>query len=771
MTEYWILAVVFLFLFLLWVLYRSVRKKIGESRSRSYRRKKKEAERISRDGQKDVVIDVQEPPGDPEECWTPRGREISIRGHTISGGLIYVGEHLWNLHNRGVEPALIDPALPIAPHSKRNKMGSFKRGLSYRRISPAARAAYLKWLAGGRRDPSIDPGCLFLFLYGLERRALFDAITSGAARSQIPEIVREIKRLLHLHHFHDPFESRVQDLLDALQAAWPKKRIHSNEPPRGGYQGFYSWRFEFGLGRMVAGNKPIPVDWILPWVMLHPDARIRVPAKRCPEELGALFAKRFQETFGDGVRFKASKSRLRLRYRPLNPTIDYDRILFKSNLYEPLAPKGLATRLFDFFDRCQTELDPYSRALGKNPGARGSLSALALLPEDMIESCMNREAVNFRAWALEKSKKETAGAEKPEEPGALVEVDRFFIAWPTKEKGGFLAPEAMGLARLLERWGMGVEPDPRFGGPPFKVGGKAVLFELPGNASTEPAPEYAAAAILMRLSVMIAAANGDASKAERAYLNNHVQSDLSLSKEEKRRLLAHLRWLLAANPGLHGVKKRLRGVSEADRRDMGWFLITAAGVDGDIRPDEIKLLVKLYRTLDLDPDEVYSHIHAFSTDGSPENGPAATGPSDENREANGASARPGEAPVPGGVERGVSLDMEGVRRKMEETAKVSAVLENIFTEDTEPPVAISSPAPDETLAGLDASHTAMFRELAKRPSWTREEFETLALQFHLPPDGALENINEAAWDISDEPLCEDDDCIELDPDVLKEMLK
>ena len=53
------------------------------------------------------------------------------------------------------------------------------RGLSYwpayASIPSASRAAYLGWLADGRRFPAAPIGYVFLFFYGLERRTLVAA--------------------------------------------------------------------------------------------------------------------------------------------------------------------------------------------------------------------------------------------------------------------------------------------------------------------------------------------------------------------------------------------------------------------------------------------------------------------------------------------------------------------------------------------------------------------------------------------------------------------
>ncbi|MCP4687647.1 MAG: hypothetical protein GY859_06330, partial [Desulfobacterales bacterium] len=741
------------------------RKKADDSRPRKRELKKKEAGKPSRDKKTGQDPAVKEPPGDPDACWTPQEKTISIQGFKISGGLFYAGEHLWNLLEQGVEPALIRPSLTVAPRSINRKITLSKSRLSYTDLSPGARAAYLKWLADGRRAPKAQSSCLFLFLFGLERRALFDAPSSEAARARVLEIVQEIRKLLSIHEAKESFNKSANSLLDALQAARPNEPILGSEPPRPG-QPANPWRIQFTLGRMVAEDKPIPWNWALAWVMNHPDAGKRSASKRCPDELGELFARRYGETFGEGVRFEASKRQIQLQYRPLNPVLNFERVSFKIDLPEPEASKELKKRLFAFFAQCQADLEPYSRAVDGASESRESLPALALLPGEMIASRMGPAARKFRAWAIDASRREPPGEKKTEAPGSLVEVDRLLNAWGVKKGGGLPASEAKKLIRLLEKWGVGVEPDPRFGGPPFQADGKAVLFELPDNAPAEPGPDYIAADFLMRLSVMVAAANGDPSDDEKAYLIRHVESELPLTRQEKTRLLARLRWLFTAAPGEVRVKERPRGVPEEDRRDMGRFLIELAGVDGPIHPDEITLLGKFYRILDLDPGDVHDHVHEFTKNDSPGSGPA-TGGDQENRSE---SDPPGKGSDPGDATQDASRDMADAPVKMDETGAAPAAPEETPAGEKES-AADPSPGAGKTPAGLDAHHTALFRVLARRPSWPRKAFKALALKCRLSPDGALENINKAAMDIADKPLCKGDDPLVLDPYVLKKMLK
>jgi len=61
------------------------------------------------------------------------------------------------------------------------------------------------------------------------------------------------------------------------------------------------------------------------------------------------------------------------------------------------------------------------------------------------------------------------------------------------------------------------------------------------------------------------------------------------------------------------------------------------------------------------------------------------------------------------------------------------------------------------------------RRLARKGAWERIEVERLAAEFGLMPDGALEVINEAAFERCGAPLLEGDETIEVDGQILEEM--
>lgn len=71
--------------------------------------------------------------------------------------------------------------------------------------------------------------------------------------------------------------------------------------------------------------------------------------------------------------------------------------------------------------------------------------------------------------------------------------------------------------------------------------------------------------------------------------------------------------------------------------------------------------------------------------------------------------------------------------------------------------AVETRPEEELLPGLDAKHQKFLAELLQKPSWTRSELKAAAAKMQIMLDGALEHINEAAFDLIGEPLTEGDD--------------
>ena len=100
---------------------------------------------------------------------------------------------------------------------------------------------------------------------------------------------------------------------------------------------------------------------------------------------------------------------------------------------------------------------------------------------------------------------------------------------------------------------------------------------------------------------------------------------------------------------------------------------------------------------------------------------------------------------------------------------MSALLHSIFTDD-EVEAADGGPTDGGPSAcGLDGPHTALLIVLAGRPSWTRAELEAECGALRLLPDGALDTLNEAAYERVGDPVADGDGPITINADVAQEM--
>jgi uncharacterized tellurite resistance protein B-like protein len=677
---------------------------------------------------------------------------MTVGRYTLPGGMLYVGEGLASVAGHGVEPALIDPSLPVNRSNPDRGGAGMTYWPSYSSISRECRAAYLDWVAAGRRDPSAYIGYVFLFFYGLERRALADTLRSEQAKQDVPAIIREVEELLQVYGGNSSFRGYASQFLDVL------KLIPADggevEPPMEpvGYELPISVRV--GIGRIVAAGKPLPADWALSWFLTHPETYLRTPAKRCPQEFRDLFRLRYARAFSDGLMLKPNRSKLKLAIRPASASFG-GQVEVSIDLPDIAALTAPLSKLRQIGEGCAADLDAFSRWVGRNPEALKTVAAVAMLPSELAKTHESQEARGLWDW-IEK----TLGPHDR----AICRTDDLLRLCPSFGSGKLAKSEAVLLAQFLEKGGYGIEPDVRFGGAPLAPGGMAVIFKFPADAAPVASPQYASATVLLHLAVAVSAADGSISPAEEKHLEEHMQRSLTLSNTERVRLSAHLSWLMQSRPSLTSLRKRLETLDARQRLSMAEFIIGVAGADGQISPEEIRTLGKIYPMLGLAAEDVYSHVHAMTAGASiavESSEPAAVIPAQPSR-GYAIPSRPSGAEV-------VQLDMTKVKKKFAESAQISAILDDIFTEDE--PEGVAPPVAPIAVAGkIPPTHGVLLSRLVERSEWSRTDFEKIAADCRLLPDGAIDTLNEAAFELAGVPVIEGDDPIQIDASAAKELL-
>lgn len=689
---------------------------------------------------------------DGDELWLPAGESTTVSGYLLNGGFLYVGKGLDGGDGWQVEAALIDPALPVNTGDDDYTVRKLNYWPSYYESSREARASYLNWLAHGCSDLRADIGYVFLYFYGLERRALVDAISSESAKAELPIIMREVERLLGIYTVDNSFQRYAGSLLDFLKAG--QEHAHcQNSPPPLSLMGELTFAHRLCLGQMSLLRKPLPSEWAYIWLMGDPATRLKTAAQRCPGEFKRAFLEQYTREFGDGMLLPQNKTRLKVSHQPASPSLRSSTHLVRQfDMPDVSVLRSPIEKLQGIAETCITQLDAYSRFVGRNPDKAESADALLELPFNLWADQYRQPLENIRATIRTAGKPLATKFER---------LQGLFPDWHEEAS----RQKYQSLSRALAEAGMGIEPDIKFGGKVPNPDTTVVIFSDDNIQSyREPSPEYGAASLTLHLAVSVSAADGDVGAEERQLLLQQLEDWLHLKESARRRLQAHLRLLMTEPPGTYNLKKRIDSLSLNAKQAIGEFLAQVAKVDDDVTPAEVKLLEKIFKMLGLEPQSVYSLLHVST------GAPVTVRPSDTNHSGFAIPS----PPKPKGV--GIELDMSRIAALQAESEKVSAILGEIFVEETvhaEP-----DPAPQEieveaydSVMGLDAEHTALVRLLCTRFEWTRDELEELAQDRGILLDGSLERINEAAFDKHDQPFCEGDDPVEINQEIVKEMLQ
>lgn len=674
--------------------------------------------------------------------WIPMGESIVVAGCLINGGMIYVGKELI-APSGSTDPCLVNPILPVASKANVSER-EFSYWPSYSEITPRARRAYLSWLADGRRDPKADIGYVFLFFYGLERRAIVDGLKDEQAQRDRPAIAQELRRLLFIYGEKSfSFKRYASDLLSWLEVSHFSKTLYNDPVPSFPTTFEVPLYIRLALGLAAADGVPVPPHLALAWVRLDPASYLRTSATRCVEQFDKLFKQLYTDTFKPGIVLPRNKTKLKLVYQPASAGfrgVNEIKLTF-GDTQDVTVLTAPQKQLKKIVDAVTDQLDPYSRYLGRNPDSPNALEGLLLLSpvvwpyaaEETFKALQDRVANGFVVLKLQEL------------------LDLF------QAKTALNKERAVALAKTLETVRIGMEPDVLGGARTPKGEDHVVLYSAAeSNGSSGRTAAYQAAALTLQLASAVAGADGEFSEHEMTHLSEQVQSWSHLTDGESARLLAHLRLLAVAPVSLTSLKKKLDPLDAKSKETIAAFMATVAQADGTVTPAEVKMLEKVYKTLGLDTKKVFTDVHAVAT---------------------GTSPQPNVSTQP--AARGFQLDIAKIAALQKDSERVSALLADIFKEESPQPTvtaAVPEAAPLEAeaavatgLFGLDEAHSAFARMLLSRPQWTREELLDVSSDLDLMLDGALEHINEVSFDTHDIPFTEGDDPIDVNPEILEKL--
>lgn len=688
------------------------------------------------------------PKGKPAK-WIGFNESIKIQGYDINNGLLYVGEKLLDTYGYENDACLIHPkskVSPAEPWQAGDEMGYWPK---YVDIPKKCRGAYLKWLSTGRDEPETYIGYVFLYFYGLERRLLIDGQKNEITDSERNEIINEVRRLLTIYGENRSFRGYANNFL-AME--WV---LYQNDKPIPDYIDFNdrycSEPFQVVLAKRVNEGKPITSDLALQWVTLHPEFGLRTPARRCAKEFRTLFKQKYTEKYGDGLVVKPNKTPLSLEYRAASPSLRGDIKLNLEELPNPFILSGPVKKFNALVEECTTKLESYSRYLGRKDNNPNSMTAYSLLPKELLSSLPRLKKAKDTLLNL-------CG-----NGTALIEVEKFYKAFGEQSPLKMGKKDSETLANFLEGVGIGVAPDVRFHNIKPTSEGKIAIFPKGHGIDFHPSKEFRTIGTILRLGSIVSQIDDDVSSEEESTLESIVKDNRELTQIEKDSLLAFLHWCLNTPQNSNGLKQRLTELSPTEKTAISHILITVVHADGRIDPREVKQLEKLYTTLGLGKEQVTSDLHLLATE------PVTVAKRDADKKFSIPTEQIKKEPA-----QGFSLNEELIRIREEETQKVKGVLESIFTEEVEDDeheleTIQFQAASTMPIDKLDEAHQNLFHRLVTQETWKREAFHEVCKELELMVDGAMEVINEWAFDIVNAPLIDDGEPIYIDLELAKEI--
>jgi len=663
--------------------------------------------------------------------WFGRGETVTVGAYPLRDPMVYVSDGQLQKDEASCIDSSLDVGKPVWEPT-----GSLGYYPTYANLSPDQRANYLRWLSSGRVEPLHDIGYAFLFFYGLERRLLVE-------QQDLSAVVKEVVRLLETQTLSGSFDGYLSRFLaftlarvgiETLKDKWFEAVFDKSRLQRD------TDFLAVALAWFFKKNAPLPATWAMRIARQDPRSPRSVVLDRLPEQFMSLFEKRYREQFAGGLFLKASKRDRSISYRPASPSFLFDVNLSKGatepiKIPDVLGIQSQFSPLATIWASCIEELKPLSRVVGKGIEVN-TREAFEALPDDL----------KAKVEHPDKEKWDRMVAEHTGEGGcALVQISKLATIHGQEERAKLTPKQSQALAQTAEYVGLVMEPDARLTNRPYNWEEVVSLLRPEGKPGLPTDSRYLAASLMLELGIYIAGADGSVEDVEVDQVARFLESQFLLDPPDARRLAALKRVFMARPPSLAGLGKRLQTALTREQREaVGRFLTGIAAANGIIDRKEVTALRNAYRALDIGVDQLNGLLEEFRR-ASQEPVEIQSG-EQFSEQGETIPARPQAK-----TESGFTLDEGLLRRLMAETQAVAKMLgeamrdENIAEEGEDRPTVPVVPLKESRFASLDIRFHSMLSRLLTRPVWCRAEFDSLAREFKLMPDGTLDAIND--WSV------------------------
>jgi hypothetical protein len=494
------------------------------------------------------------------------------------------------------------------------------------------------------------------------------------------------------------------------------------------------------LGVMAAMGTPVDFEHAMAAMLTMPQhqggIRQGIGVTRTHAEFLDLARRRFATQFPAGFPLQDRKdSSLTLTYRAASRHLEVGiRVEGITRVPDPL---NLAwTEMNELCAKAADDLTPYARAVGKERVRANSVEAALALPEDFGDTAATTA---FKQWLG------TLPAPFAEVP--LTTLGRWCLG---DGKAADSIKQVQQISAVLARVGYGMEPDPTYGSP--RPRDTVLLFPAATNTG-------AASAAFQRAGLIAAVlASIEATADHSPRIASELASRLALNPAETVRVAARYRVMRGQALPVSGLIKLGQRMTADERSAVAAMSASVAAACGEVGRATITALEWLHDAFGVERRALYAVLHQGAANNAV---PAAEPVVIELPPMPSARFRipsPPPAHVPSGE---FAIDMARVSAILRQTREVAQVLAPIYEDDApfpaQPAVEVPLAPSGSRFPGLGADHARLLEALCGKERWSRADYQAKAREFGLLPDGAVEAINEWAYDELGDELIEDGD--------------
>lgn len=668
--------------------------------------------------------------------WAGLGQSITVGGYTLLNPLIYWSDG----EAPSSEASCIDIRKPVGNNSQAELLPYWPR---YSGLTPNQRGHYLSWLSRGKTDDSDEIGYMFIYFYGLERRALVE-------QADFDSILTECLRLLSTFSNSKSFTSYVSGFMAFLlgsrlnhvanQEMIQYVPAFDNLPPKM-MDVILSWHY----------TRNIPIPWELAYSLaVYSSNAARTPlVKKSPDLVKTLFKRKFLHHFPDGFPLNDMHTPRRLDYHPASPSL----LTYYSN---PAAPGNIPEitiqipelnqfdEIFSIWTDCVEELKPVSNRLNKTDG-KVTRDVYAVFPVELKQEIVHPDKQIW--YDLIRIKESGSG-------GSLVKISEI-AQLVGIEKRDTLTPKQCGdLVNTASDVGLTVIPNLFVLGTSYKWNDSVALLEN-HDSHNQLSENIEKVSLIFEMAYAIATQDGIFSEAEQEFLYDSLTDRFQLHNTDIRYLKTLQSVLEIQAPPISRIGKRLTNHLNIDQKlTLAHFLSKIISLETQSEKEERKILKTVYKSLDIEPSLAEASINRIISEKSWEEPVSVSKPK---------ISRTGEV-IPTEVpRRGITIDEMKLMKKIQETMDVKFILGKIFEKEQEEAEsqefsAVSSNGegsdrasvvihetlyhfPHDSLNHLDAKYIPILNEIMTSKEYSKEDFSNLARKHNLMPQAVLDEIN------------------------------